>query len=310
MQLSIIIPAYNEEGNIKKIYESIIKALKKVNYEIIFINDGSIDNTDIELVKLYDTDKKHVKTISFSRNFGKDAAIYAGLEYANGKYTSIIDADMQQDPKYLLEMYNFLERNADYDQVAMTIKKRKNIALFKRIGGNFFYKVINLLSNTEFKQNASDFRMFRENVKEAIISLKETNRFSKGIISWIGFNTKYMEYDVKSRYAGKTKFNFKKSINYAVEGITDYSDKPLKLATCTGLIMFIPSFICLLYIIIKSIIIKEVLNKFLMIIFLIISIGGFQLICIGIIGKYLYKSFIETKKRPIYIIKRKDGFTK
>ena len=131
MQLSIIIPAYNEEGNIKKLYESIIKALKKINYEIIFINDGSVDNTDIELVKLYDTDKKHIRIISFSRNFGKDAAIYAGLEYANGKYTAIIDADMQQDPKYLLEMYNFLERNADYDQVAMTIKKRKNIVYLK-----------------------------------------------------------------------------------------------------------------------------------------------------------------------------------
>lgn len=306
LQLSIIIPAYNEEGNIKRINESINKNLKNINYEVIYVNDGSVDKTEIELNKLYKLDKKHVKVITFSRNFGKDAAIYAGLEQSCGKYSAIIDADMQQDPKYLISMYNFLEKNNEYDQVAMTIKRRKNISFFKIIGGTLFYKVINLLSKTEFKQNASDFRMFRQNVKEAILSLKEVNRFSKGITSWIGFNTKYMEYDVHSRYSGKTKFNFKKSFDYAIDGITDYSDIPLKIASFVGIVFSIAGFIFLIYAIIKSIIIGNIYNKFMILISTVLLIGGIQLICIGIIGKYLYKSFIETKKRPIYIVKKKQ----
>ena len=310
MQLSIIVPAYNEEGNIRKIYEAIVKTIKTITYETIFVDDGSSDNTSKELDKIYKLDKTRVRVITFSRNFGKDAAIYAGLEYANGTYTAIIDADMQQNPKYILTMYDFLENNPDYDQVAMTIKKRKHIPFLKKVGGTLFYKLINLLSNTKFKQNASDFRMFRQNVRDAILSLKETNRFSKGITSWIGFKTMYMDYDVESRFSGTTKFNFKKSLDYAIEGITDYSDKPLRLAFTLGVILVILSNIYLIYFIIKSLIIGKILSKYMLVVALIILIGGIQLIFIGIIGKYLFKAFIETKNRPIYIIKRKYGIKK
>lgn len=307
MKLSIIIPTFNEEGNIKKLFETIGDELKSIKYEVIFINDGSKDNTEQVLNKIYNNNKKIVKIINFSRNFGKDAAIYAGLKNATGEYCSIIDADMQQHPKYLLQMYNFLEENNNYDQVAMVIKKRKK-NFISRIFSKLFYKCINKLSDIHFAEDASDFRMFRSYVKDAIMSLPEKNRFSKGIFNWIGFETKYMEYNVQKRLSGKSKFTFKKSFKYALEGIIGYSTKPLRIATVIGLISSISSFIYLIYIIIKTIIIGSDTPGFATIVCLILFIGGIQLVCIGILGEYLAKTYLEVKNRPIYVSKSEKGF--
>ena len=308
MKLSIIIPALNEEGNIDAVYKNIKNLFSTISYEIIFVNDGSTDKTYKVMESIYKGDKTHVRVINFSRNFGKDAAIYAGLEYALGEYTAIIDADMEQDPKYLIEMLSFLEKNPEYDQVAMSIEERISGSKFKKIGSKQFYKLINKLSDTKFDNDVSDFRMFRSYVKEAILSLKEKNRFSKGIFNWIGFNTKIMKYKVNKRLSGKTKFNTKKLVKYAIDGITNYSTRPLRFATVLGFITSGAGFIYLLYVIIKTLIAGIDTPGFATIVCLILFIGGIQLIAIGILGEYLSRTFIETKERPIYIAKNKLGF--
>lgn len=308
MKLSIIIPAYNEEGNIDAIYKNVKNVFNDISYEVIFVNDGSRDKTAKVLESVYNHDKDHVRVINFSRNFGKDAAIYAGLEYSRGEYTAIIDADMEQNPKYLLEMLTFLDKNKEYDQVAMAIKKRKAGSAIKRFGAKMFYKIINKLSDIKFEEDASDFRMFRSYVRDAILSLPEKNRFSKGIFSWIGFNTKTMEYEVGKRLSGESKFNFKRSLKYALEGIIGYSNKPLKLATTLGILTSGAGFIYLIYVIIKTLVSGIDTPGFATIVCLILFIGGIQLICIGILGEYLSKMFIETKNRPIYVARETLGF--
>ncbi len=308
MKLSIIIPACNEEGNIDTIYSNIKSIFEDINYEVIFIDDGSTDKTLKVLEATYKKDPEHVRAVSFSRNFGKDAAIYAGLEHASGEYTAIIDADMEQNPSYLLKMLAFLEENPEYDQVAMTIKKRKAGGALKRFGAKMFYKFINMLSDIKFSNDASDFRMFRTNVREALLSLPEKNRFSKGIFNWVGFNTKLMEYDVGTRTQGKTKFNFKKSVSYAFDGIVGFSIKPLRLATFMGMFTSFCGFVYLIYIIIKTIVVGIETPGFATIVCLILLIGGIQLISIGILGEYIAKMFLETKLRPIYIAKKRLGF--
>lgn len=307
MKLSIIIPAMNEEENIDTIYNTIKNVLEDINYEVIFIDDGSVDKTFKVLESVYKKDKDHIKVIGFSRNFGKDAAIYAGLESAVGEYTAIIDADMEQNPSYLLDMLKYLDENLDCDQIAMKIKKRKAGSIIKRLCSKLFYNVINLLSDTKFKNDVSDFRMFRSNVKDALLSLPEKNRFSKGIFSWIGFNTHMMEYEVGTRTKGKTKFNFKASIKYAINGIVGFSVKPLKLATIFGTITSLSGFVYLIYTIVRTIIIGIETPGFATLVCLILFIGGIQLLTIGILGEYLARTFIETKNRPVYIARKKLG---
>ena len=307
MKLSIIIPAMNEEENIDTIYNTIKSVFENINYEVIFINDGSQDKTFKVLESVYKRDKNHVKVIDFSRHFGKDAAIYAGLESAAGEYTAIIDADMEQNPSYLLKMLTFLDNNPDYDQVAMKIKDRKAGSAIKRFGSKMFYRIINVLSDTKFSNDVSDFRMFRSNVRDALLSLPEKNRFSKGIFSWIGFNTKIMEYEVGTRTKGETKFNFKESVKYALNGIVGFSVKPLKLATIFGIIISFSGFIYLIYIICKTIFVGIETPGFATIVCLILFIGGIQLLTIGILGEYLAKTFLETKNRPVYVARKKLG---
>lgn len=307
MKLSIIIPACNEEANIDSIYNNIKAIFADINFEVVFVDDGSKDKTFKVLESVYRNDKEHVKVISFSRNFGKDAAIYAGMEHATGEYTAIIDADMEQNPTYLENMMTFLDNHPDYDQVAMTIQKR-NGNVFKRLGGKLFYKFINFLSDTKFVEDASDFRMFRSSVKEAILNLPEKNRFSKGIFSWVGFNTKSMEYKVGKRKAGKTKFNLRSSFKYAVNGVVGFSVKPLKLATFFGTLSSVGGFVYLIYLIVKTVIYGKDTPGFATLACLILFLGGIQLIAIGILGEYIAKMFIETKNRPIYVARKKLGF--
>ena len=306
MKLSIIVPMLNEAENVSKMYAQIKHSLKKVKYEIIFVNDGSVDNTEIELNKIYNADNS-VKIIHFSRNFGKDAAIYAGMEVANSEYTAIIDGDMQQHPKYLMEMYNYLEKNKVCDQVCMVPAKRKNMSIIKRIGGKLFYKLINHISGIKFREDASDFRMFRNNVKKAVLSLKESNRFSKGLFNWVGFNTNSLIYQIEPRKYGKTKFNFKRSLNYALIGIIDYAENPLNIFTKTGAFISLLGVGGLLYLIIKSIIIGHIYHEIFIALAVILILFGINLLGISFICLYLARMQTEIKKRPIYIIKETKG---
>lgn len=306
MKLSIIIPMLNEAGNVSNIYAQIKHSLKKIKYEIIFVNDGSVDNTETELNKIYKADNS-VKIIHFSRNFGKDAAIYAGMKVANAPYTAIIDGDMQQHPKYLMEMYNYLEKNKNCDQVCMVPAKRKNMSLIKGLGGKLFYRLINHISGVKFRKDASDFRMFRNNVKEAVLSLTESNRFSKGLFNWVGFNTHSLTYQVEPRKYGKTKFNLKKSFNYALIGIIDYAENPLNMVTKIGILSSLLGFGGLIYLIIKSIIIGHIYHELFIVLTVVLIFLGINLLGISFICLYLARMQAEIKKRPIYIIKETKG---
>lgn len=301
MKLSVIIPCKNEAGNVNKLNEKLQEVLKDISHEIIFIDDGSTDNTLAELKKLND-----IKIISFSKNFKKEAAIYAGLKYSKGDYTCIIDGDLQQDPKYLLKMINELDKG-EFDQVVMVNKKRKEFIL-NRILKKIFYKLMNIISDVDFINGASDFRMFNNLVKNAILEMSEVNRFSKGLFSWIGFNTCYMEYDVLKRFSGKSKFNFRENLKYAFTGIIGFSIKPLKIATFFGILSSISSFVYFFILLIKTIVVGKDVPGYASILCVILLLGGIQLITIGILGEYLGRTYIEVKKRPIYLIKEKIGF--
>lgn len=308
MKLNIIIPSYNEEGNIELLHEKITSVLKDIDYKLIFINDGSLDKTINKLKNVYIKDKKHVQIINFSRNFGKDAAIYAGLTHCNAQYNAIIDADLQQNPSILLQMMKFLDDNLEFDQVAMINNRKHNENFLMRFLKTSFYKLMNVISDIKFVNGASDFRMFRKNVVDAINSLKESNRFSKGIFEWTGFNTKYIPYSPEKRYSGKTNFSMSKSFKYAWEGIVNFSIKPLKIATFIGFIISLGAFIYIIYIIISTIITGADVPGYPSLISFILFLGGLQLFATGIVGEYIARVYLETKKRPVYIAKEKIGF--
>lgn len=302
MKLSVVVPCYNEEKNVILIHDAIIDTFKeqKFDYEIIFVNDGSKDNTIDNLRAIVNDNKANITVIDFSRNFGKEAAIYAGLSKASGELVSLIDADMQQDPKYILESVNFLEKNRDYDSVAFYQEKRKEgkvLSGFKKC----FYRLINRISDITFTENASDFRTIRRNMVDSIISMKEYYRFSKGIFSWIGFKTKYLPYDVKERATGTTKWSFKKLFKYALDGIISFTTAPLKMATYVGLLSSFGSVIYIIFLIIKKLAYGIDVPGYATVITLILFLGGLQLFSLGIIGEYMGRTYIEVKERPIYI---------
>lgn len=302
MKLSIIIPCKNEEGNVLELYNKIKDTLGKVKYEMIYIDDGSTDKTLDILNSIYYKDKEHVRIISFSRNFKKEAAMFAGLTHAVGEYTCIVDGDLQQNPNYLLEMIDFLDNNKDYDEVAMRNKSRNNESFIMKFFKKMFYKCIDKMSDVHFENATSDFRMFRENVKMAMLTLKEKNRFTKGIFSWVGFNIKYMDFEMEPRKSGKTSFGFVSSIKYAISGITDFSDKPLKVPFIFGLLLFI---IAIIYLIVGI-----VINSLNLVITLILILFSVTFVFMGIMGTYISKIHSEVKDRPIYISKLEKGFKK
>lgn len=308
MKLSIIIPCKNEEGNIVKLHDKITKTLKKIKFETIYIDDGSTDKTLDKLKKLYEKDNKRVKVLSFSRNFKKEAAMLAGLEHATGEYTCIIDADLQQNPKYLLQMYDYLEKNEDCDIVGMYMSNRIDESKILKICKNAFYKVMNRLSEVQLEDAASDFRMFRSNVRNAILNLPEKNRFTKGIFAWIGFNAKYLPYDVEPRGSGKTSFGFKNYLKYAIDGLLAFSYKPLKISTYLGFTTLFAFFVYLVILLIQIIWFDLVIKASYIIILLLLLLFGIQFILIGIVGRYVALVNDEAKNRPTYIIKTKLGF--
>lgn len=297
-KLSIIIPCYNEEENIKEFFDAASLCMNKIKYELefVFINDGSKDNTLDELKKLLSRSEK-VKIINFSRNFGKDAAIYAGLQECVGDYAVLIDADMQQHPKLILPMLKEIEANPDLDIVAYYQENRienKVIAFLKHL----FYKFINSISEVPFRNNASDFRLFNRDVIDTILSLKEHNRFHKGIFAFIGFNTKYLPYVPLERYKGKSSFNLIKLIKYAFDGILSFSDWLIKIPLKIGAIEIVTSLIWFIILFFS-----KNLNDFYVPLF--IMFVGFLQLSIGILCVYSYRIYKETMNRPNYIIKGK-----
>lgn len=295
VDVSIIVPCYNEEKNVENFIKTLNKNFKgKIkNYEVIFVNDGSKDNT---LKKLEKSINENMKIINFSKNFGKESAMFAGLKEANGRYVAIIDADLQQNPKYLLDMKKILDEHLEYDEVAAYQEKRKEKFLIKFLKTKF-YKVMSEQTNLDVGKTTSDFRMFRRNVLEAVLSLSEKSRFSKGIFAYVGFNIFYMPYQVKEREHGKSTWNLSKLFNYAINGITDFSVKPLLWQIKFGIFQLIVSMILLIIFACNR------LNSAWIVFAIILIVTAIQNILSGINNFYVGKILIETKDRPTYIIK-------
>lgn len=302
MKLSLIVPCYNEAENICLFAQKTRENLTNIEYEIVFINDGSTDNTIEELKKVKEEKKENITIINFSRNFGKEAGIYAGFQYAKGDYVAIIDADLQQPLEVVREMYDFLETHDEYDEVAAYQEERKEgrvITAFKAA----FYQIINRLCDVKLYKNASDFRCMRRNVVDAILSLSEYHRFSKGIFAWVGFETYYRPYKVQERNAGKSSWTFWSLLKYAMEGIISFSTKPLKIVISVGVFTSVMAILYMLVVIVQKLILGISVPGYPTIIVLILLLGGIQLTVMGIIGEYLAKIHIEVKDRPIYIAK-------
>lgn len=305
--ISIVVPCYNEQESLPYFYDEIKKIEKEMNYvdfEYIFVNDGSRDTTLDILRDLARNDKK-VRYISFSRNFGKEAAMIAGLEYSKGDFITVMDADLQDPPKMLIEMYKGITEEG-YDCVGTRRVTRKGEPKIRSWFARRFYKLINRMSKVEMVDGARDFRLMTRQMVDSIISLKEYNRYSKGLFSFVGFNTKWLEYENVERVAGTTKWSFWKLLIYAFEGIIAFSTTPLVIAAIVGILFFIVSFIMILVIIIKTLAFGDPVSGWPSLVCIIFFVSGVQLFCLGIIGAYLSKTYLETKKRPIYIVKETE----
>lgn len=298
--ISVIVPCFNEEESIGPFFNEINKYLTNQNYELIFINDGSTDDTLNNIKKL-----PNVKYISFSRNFGKEAALYAGLKKSRGDYVVIMDVDMQDPPNLLPELINTIE-NSSYDIVATRRVSRKGEPKLKSFGARMFYRLINNLTDLELVDGARDYRIMTRQVVDAILQLEEYNRFSKGLFNWIGFNTKWIEYENVERAAGETSWSLFGLVKYSIEGIVGFSTMPLSISTFLGILFSIIAFIMILFVIIRNLMFGDPVQGWASTICVILLLGGIQLFTIGILGKYLEKTYIETKKRPIYIIKESN----
>ena len=303
--ISVIIPCLNEEENIEYLYEKLNKVsndMKETKFEIIFIDDGSTDKSLNIIEKIYKKDKM-IKFESFSRNFGKESAIYAGLKKATGDYAVIMDCDMQHDPELIKDMYYFIT-NENYDSVAIHRLIRKGSKI-RRFFSQKFFKLMRKLTKMDFKNGEMDFRMMNKKMYQAVLGLSEYNRFSKGLFKWVGFNTKWIMSDVPERKYGQSKWNFKNLFNYAVEGIISFSVVPLVLSIIIGILFEFISFSMLIAIIIK-IILGVAISNLLIILCIIFFVSGIQLIFIGIVGEYISKIYMESKDRPLYISKKNE----
>lgn len=305
MKLSLIIPCYNEEDNVFRFYEETEKIFKgqAFSYEYVFVNDGSKDNTAKNLKTLFEEHtESNIKVISFSRNFGKEAAIYAGLREASAENICLIDADLQQSPSVVLEMLDILEANDEYDCVTAYQKNRKEGKILSKCK-DMFYKLMNKATEISFVNGASDFRLFKSYARDAILDMPEYHRFSKGIFSWIGFNTYYLPYEAQEREAGESKWPTSKLVKYALEGIISFSTTPLRLATYLGVLSSIVSIIYMIIVIIQKLVYSINVPGYATIVVLILLIGGIQLFCLGMLGEYLSKVYVQSKNRPICVIK-------
>ena len=302
MKLSLVVPCYNEAENVRAFLEATVQAFNGCgyDYEIVFVDDGSRDATMFQLRKLFNEQICPTKVVSFSRNFGKESAIYAGLKQTSGEYVTLIDADLQQRPEIARDMVSILDEQPEYDLVAAYQDRRgegKILSFFKKS----FYKTINHLSDINLHADASDFRTMRRCVVDSIIDLGEYHRFSKGIFAWVGFNTCFIPYTACERLAGESKWSFRKLFNYAIEGIIGYSTKPLRIATFLGGATAVVAFLYLVAVILEKLFTSIDIPGYATIVVLILFLGSMQLFCIGIIGEYVGRTFEQSKNRPVYI---------
>lgn len=304
VKLSLIVPCYNEAENVQPFQDAVMQAFDGCgyDYELVYVDDGSKDATLFNLHKIHKAQKCPVKVVSFSRNFGKEAGLFAGLQHASGDYIALIDADLQQRPEIVREMVQILDEQPEYDVVAAYQDRRgegKILSFFKKS----FYSIINKMSNVKLKADASDFRTFRRSVAKSIMELAEYHRFSKGIFAWVGYNTCFIPYTACERAAGTTKWNFRKLLNYAIDGIIGYSTAPLRFATYLGSVSGIAALIYLVVVLLQKLIWGIDVPGYATIIVLILFFSSVQLFCIGIIGEYVGRTFEQSKNRPIYIAK-------
>lgn len=304
MKLSLVVPCYNEAENVAAFQDAVIGAFEGCgyDYEIIFVNDGSKDATLHNLRKIFRAQRCPVKVVSFSRNFGKEAGIYAGMKEADGEYISLIDADLQQRPEIVRDMVKILNESPEYDVVAAYQDRRgegKVLSFFKKS----FYAIINKLSNVTLQPDASDFRTFRRSVRDSILDLAEYHRFSKGIFAWVGYDTCFIPYTACERHAGTTKWNFWKLLNYAIDGIIGYSTAPLRFSTYLGGLSAIAAVIYLIVVVLQKLIWGIDVPGYATIIVLLLFFGSMQLFGLGIIGEYVGRTFEQSKNRPVYIAK-------
>ena len=306
-KLSIVVPCYNEQESIPLFYPAVEKVVRKmpVEVEYWFINDGSADHSLAKMRKLHQADPERVHYVSFSRNFGKEAGLYAGLQAATGDYVVVMDADLQDPPEYLPIMYKDIA-SGKYDCVGMRRTDRKGEAKFKSFLSDQFYNVINKISDTKIVSGARDYRMMTRQMVDAVLSLTEYNRFSKGIFNWVGFKTKYLPYKNVERVAGTTDWSTWKLFKYAFDGITDFSEAPLAIATWFGGLSAFVAIIGLIVVIVRRFAVPgSSVNGWASLICIMLLLGGIQLLCLGIVGRYIGRIYMQTKKRPIYIIKEK-----
>lgn len=300
--LDIVVPCYNEEEMLPIFYRELSNNLKNINWNVIFINDGSNDNT-LEVIKKLKNSYGNVKYISFSRNFGKESAIYAGLDYSTGDYIVLMDADLQDPPSLIPEMLKYI---SEYDIVGTRRVTRKGEPPIRSFFFFFFYKIANKITKIELVDGARDFRLMKREVVNAILDLKEYNRFSKGIFQWVGFETKWLEYENIERQKGETSWSFWELFKYSIEGIVSFTTAPLHIATIIGIFFSIIAFLSIIVIVIKTLLFGDPVEGWPSTVSIILFLSGIQLFAAGIIGEYLAKIYLESKKRPLYIIKEKD----
>ena len=308
-KISVVVPCYNEEKALPLFYEEMERVRKQdfdgiADFEYIFVNDGSKDKT-LDIIKELITKDNKIRYVSFSRNFGKEAAMLAGLEATTGDYVTLMDADLQDPPALLKQMYNAIV-NEGYDSVGTRRVTRKGEPPIRSFFARMFYKIINKMSDIEMVDGARDYRLMKRQVVDAIISLKEYNRYSKGLFSFVGFNTKWLEYENIERVAGETKWSFWKLFKYALEGITAFSTAPLILSSILGIIFCVIAFLAIVFIIIKTLVYGDPTAGWPSLACIIVFVSGVQLFCMGVIGQYLSKTYLEVKNRPIYIVKETE----
>jgi len=306
-KISLIIPCYNEEQALPYLYDELVRVSAQMSgqtFEFIFVNDGSRDKT-LEVVKKFREKDLRVRFVSFSRNFGKEAAILAGLKVAEGDYIAMIDADLQDPPSLLAEMYQSIKEEG-YDCVATRREDRKGEPKVRSFFAKEFYKMMNRISDTKLVDGARDFRLMTRQMVDAIIEMPEYNRFSKGIFQWVGFDTKWISYENIERVAGQTKWSFWGLFFYSLEGIVAFSTRPLAIASFFGLLFFFISLIMIVVIVAKTLIWGDPVAGYPSTICIIFFIGGIQLFCLGILGQYLSKTYLEAKRRPVYVVKETE----
>ncbi|MCI5874669.1 MAG: glycosyltransferase family 2 protein [Clostridiales bacterium] len=302
MKISLIVPCYNEQEALPIFYEEVTKVLVQMacEYELIFVNDGSKDGT-LDILRELSKKDEHLTYLSFSRNFGKEAAMYAGFCNAHGDYVAVMDADMQDPPALLPQMVELLE-SGEYDSVATRRVSREGEPPIRSWFARMFYKIINKISDADIVDGARDFRLMKRSMVEAIVEMSEYNRFSKGIFGWIGFRTYWLPYENVNRVAGETKWNFWKLFKYAIDGVINFSQAPLSVASWFGMFMTFVSFIAVIFIVVRKLVFGDPVDGWASTVCIITLIGGIQLFCMGIMGQYIAKTYMEVKKRPHYIV--------